>query len=328
MSTDRSNAPVRSSSASARSDPFPRARGAVQPDVDLDRGGLRRLAHDGLDGQVRQAGRPVGDRLGGARGPGRGGVPPGRASTRAPGCPARRSSCCRPSARPPRTRRPATRARCRPRSAASPVPTPRRRRPRAPPRQAAWPASRQSSGPPGSTAASRRPSQVASSCSAYAAPTSAPVVPPASPSDRIGDADPTGSICSSCSPGPRTRRRSSRYASASPTGTASGKPAIRPPAPSRASAPAAPARAPVSRAPPSPVTANRQPVCRSRPRRTGSPGRVGSARCRPKPSGTAARSATSVRVRCRASCSAGVRSVPAASSASACSVSCAPSVSR
>ena len=95
-------------------------------------------------------------------------------------------------------------------------PSPHRggRRPRAPPRQAAWPASRHSSGPPGSTAASRRPSQVASSCSAYAAPTSAPVVPPASPSDRIGDTDPTGSICSSCSPGPWTRRRSSRYASA------------------------------------------------------------------------------------------------------------------
>ena len=57
MSSDRSKAPVRSISASARSTRSRGGRGAVEADVDLDRRRPGRLAHHRLDGQVEVAHR-------------------------------------------------------------------------------------------------------------------------------------------------------------------------------------------------------------------------------------------------------------------------------
>ncbi len=177
-------------------------------------------------------------------------------------------------------------------------------------RVAACPGSRHSCGPPGSAEASARPPAEAARCSAYAAPVSPASTPPATASERalegvasasaskagLGMSPPTPSPSESS---PTSRRRSSAYVMASPTGTASGNAAIRPCAPRRASSALALAWLPSSAAPATPVVAKRQPTWRSRPRAGDSWGRCVTACRSANPSGMIARSASRVRARSR-----------------------------
>ena len=107
-------------------DPLARGRRVVQPDVHLHRGGAGGRAHDGLDRQVRHAGRSGRERLRADRCEG---VQPAVAPHARPGHQAARAAADRraaPTAGPRRAR--ARRPTSSPRSAASPGARPRRRR--------------------------------------------------------------------------------------------------------------------------------------------------------------------------------------------------------
>ena len=296
MISERSKAPVRSISASARSTRSRGGRRAVQADVDVGRRRLGRLAHHGLDGQVGHARRPVDERLRPDEGQG---VPPPLAAQRLPR---------HQAAGPPLTVGPVQRERlvglddrrvgrrARLDLAHGPAVDVVAGGAQQRPRQAAWPVSFHSCGPPGSTAdepaAGRAsPARARRRRERQPADDAAGDAERAQRGRRPGRAGGLG--VGSCS---RCRRCSSDEGDAQADrygDRQAGDPAAGPePAVQRAPAPAS---VPISKRPAD--AGDGEPPARpgaAVPRSIASPGRAGSAACTASPSGMAARSAARV----------------------------------